>query len=178
MPQSKYGLGHFFYFKKASITKNRTAYPPINAHQLAFRLIHSFLFLLICTSTAIAADANPSDTSERLYIYDIKFEGANIHIDANYQYILSTFVDYLKKNPEIFIHIRGHVCCRSGKRISRRRARNVFRFLKRQGISKVRMTHAGYSDSIPLVFPERTDDDERRNRRVDFVLSKTQIDSK
>lgn len=33
------------------------------------------------------------------------------------------------------------------------------------------MTYAGYSDTIPAVFPERTDDDERRNRRVDFILS-------
>ncbi|MDG1332608.1 MAG: OmpA family protein [Crocinitomicaceae bacterium] len=117
-------------------------------------------------------------TKQRPYEHDIKFEGANIHIDGNYQYLLETIVDYLLKNPEIYVHIRGHVCCRPGKRISRRRARNVYRFLKRQGISKQRMSHAGYSNTIPLAFPEKTDEDERQNRRVDFVLSKERIEKK
>ena len=92
-----------------------------------------------------------------MYEHDVKFEGANVQIDGNYQYLLETIVEYLKTNPEIYVHIRGHVCCRAGQRISRRRARNVYRFLKRQGISTERMTYAGYSDTVPLAFPEKKD---------------------
>lgn len=134
--------------------------------------------LILFFAPSLHANQPIDSTSQWLYEHDIKFEGANIHIDGNYQYLLETIVDYLKKNEEIYVHIRGHVCCRPGKRISRRRARNVYRFLKRQGISKHRMTHAGYSDTIPLAFPEKTDEDERVNRRVDFVLSKERIDKK
>lgn len=110
-----------------------------------------------------------------MYKLDIKFEGSNVHIDGNYKYILDNFVEYFIQHPEVSIHIRGHVCCRPGQRISRRRARNVYRFLKQNGIDKSRMTYAGYSDSIPLAFPERTEEDERVNRRVDFILTKKWI---
>jgi outer membrane protein OmpA-like peptidoglycan-associated protein len=107
-----------------------------------------------------------------LYNLDIKFEGSNVHIDGNYQYILDNFVEYFLEHPEIAIHIRGHVCCRPGQRISRLRARNVYRFLKQHGIDKSRMTYAGYSDTMPVASPERTEEDERVNRRVDFILTK------
>lgn len=107
-----------------------------------------------------------------LYNLDIKFEGSNVQIDGNYQYILDNFVEYFLEHPEIDIHIRGHVCCRPGQRISRQRARNVYRFLKANGIEKTRMTYEGYSDTLPVVSPERTEEDERLNRRVDFILTK------
>ncbi|PHR28249.1 MAG: hypothetical protein COA38_12430 [Fluviicola sp.] len=163
--------GRFFSLRiKTATTKNRTAY--LRLDRVVFQLILSTLFIVAFASSLKAAEDLPTDTStSRLYIHDIKFEGANVHIDGNYQYLLETIVDFLQKNSETQVHIRGHVCCGAGKRISRRRARNVYRFLKRQGIAKDRMTHAGYSNSAPLIFPERTDDDERRNRRVDFVLS-------
>lgn len=146
---------------------------------MGFHLIFIISLLFFANSTRInAAEVNHKDSTTRLYIYDIKFEGANVQIDANYQYILESFAEYLNRYPELYVHIRGHVCCRAGKRISRRRARNIYRYMIALGVSKDRMTHAGYSDTLPLVFPERTDDDERRNRRVDFVLSKERIEPK
>jgi len=144
----------------------------------AIRLIFAVSFLFFSSPLHASQSPIKDTTKQWLYEHDLKFEGANIHIDGNYQYLLETIIEYLKKNPEVYVHIRGHVCCRAGKRISRRRARNVYRFLKRQGISKKRMTHAGYSNTIPLAFPERTDEDERMNRRVDFLLSTERIAKK
>jgi outer membrane protein OmpA-like peptidoglycan-associated protein len=128
---------------------------------VAFILLSSFL----SRAQPLAVD------SAFLYNLDIKFEGSDVHIDGNYQYILDNFVEYFLAHPEIAIHIRGHVCCRPGKRISRQRARNVYRFLMANGIDKSRMTYAGYSDTMPLASPERTEEDERVNRRVDFILT-------
>ena len=130
-----------------------------------------FIVSFLCSTPLSYCQENPSSDSVELYVHDIKFEGADVQINANYQYILQAFVDYLQKNPSISVHIRGHVCCRAGKRISRQRARNVYRYLRRSGISKDRLSHAGYSNTIPLADPERTQEDERRNRRVDFVLT-------
>lgn len=131
-----------------------------------------FFCILFASSTLFASPLSQRSTedSTSLYSYDIKFEGSSVHINANYQYILQAFVEYLRKNPSLSVHIRGHVCCRAGKRISRRRARNVYRYLKRSGISKDRLSYKGYSNTVPLIDPERTDEDERRNRRVDFLL--------
>jgi outer membrane protein OmpA-like peptidoglycan-associated protein len=131
-----------------------------------------FFCILFVSSTLFASplsQSSPKDSTS-LYSYDIKFEGSSVHINANYQYILQAFVEYLRKNPSLSVHIRGHVCCRAGKRISRRRARNVYRYLKQSGISKDRLSYKGYSNTVPLIDPERTDEDERRNRRVDFLL--------
>lgn len=162
------------FFIKTEHTKNSTTYLRLN--RVGFQLILSVLLIFGLAPSLNASVHSPTDSTwTRLYEHDIKFEGASVHIDGNYQYLLETIVEYLKTNREIYVHIRGHVCCRPGKRISRRRARNVYRFLKRQGISKSRMTHKGYSDSTPLITPERTDDDERRNRRVDFILSNERI---
>lgn len=142
--------------------------------------IRSLLVIVFmsCSYPLFATTYLPADTSERLYIHDIKFEGSDVHINGNYQYILQAFVEYLSKHSDVHVHIRGHVCCRSGQRISRRRARNVYRYLKRSGIDKARLSYKGYSDMIPLAYPERTDEDERRNRRVDFILSNKPVDLK
>jgi outer membrane protein OmpA-like peptidoglycan-associated protein len=107
-----------------------------------------------------------------LYPHDIKYEGNTIHINPNYQYILEEFVGKVKSDTTLLIHIRGHVCCRPGKRLSRRRARKVYRFLIRNGVPRDRMSHKGYSNDMPLVYPERKKEDAERNRRVDFVLHK------
>ena len=131
----------------------------------------SVVAFVLLNSAQVRAQVMTVD-SAFLYNLDIKFEGSNVHIDGNYQYILDNFVEYFLEHPEITIHIRGHVCCRPGQRISRQRARNVYRFLKANGIDKARMTYAGYSDTLPLASPERTEEDERVNRRVDFILTK------
>ena len=79
-------------------------------------------------------------------------------------------VETLEKDTTLRIHIRGHVCCGPGEKISMKRARNVYRFLKKNGVSADRMSYKGYSNELPKAIPEKTAEDEARNRRVDFIL--------
>jgi outer membrane protein OmpA-like peptidoglycan-associated protein len=84
--------------------------------------------------------------------------------------------DFLHYNPDIDIHIRGHICCvkfMDWDDISEKRARTVYDFLKDRSIDPSRMTFAGYGTSIPFKSPEITKEDQRLNRRVDIVFSKT-----
>jgi len=121
---------------------------------------------------ASRADTNPvADSSNMLYKNDLKYIGSSTSIDPNYRYVMEELVDILKANPLATIHIRGHVCCGPNKRISFKRARNVFKHLVREGISRTRISFAGYSDELPLAYPEKTEADEIKNRRVDFVLN-------
>ncbi|GAB5418037.1 MAG: OmpA family protein [Crocinitomicaceae bacterium] len=74
--------------------------------------------------------------------------------------------------PNLKVHIRGHVCCGKNKRISSKRARYVYKYLRKRGVSKDRISYKGYSNTLPLVFPERTDADRSKNRRVDVIYTK------
>ena len=41
----------------------------------------------------------------------------------------------------------------------------------RSGIDKSRLSFKGYSNTAPAVFPEKKEEDEQRNRRVDFIFT-------
>jgi flagellar motor protein MotB len=52
-------------------------------------------------------------------------------------------------------------------RISKARAKAVYHELIKQGVEKDRLDYVGMSNTEPLVFPEKTNADRQRNRRVD-----------
>ena len=137
-------------------------------------LNHQLKLLFFCCLFLISTNSHssPSDSTLIPFKYQLQYSGESVRIDQNYRYIMEYLVETLKKDTTVQIHIRGHVCCGPGNKISRKRAKNVYRFLKRNGISKERITYKGYSNEIPLVFPEKTEEDEARNRRVDFILYK------
>lgn len=112
------------------------------------------------------------DTTKFLFEYKLYYVGSNIHIDLNYQYVLEHLAELMHINPKWEIEIRGHVCCGPSLRISKRRARKVFKFLRSWGIDRSRITYKGYSDTMPMAFPEKTEEDEHKNRRVDFVITR------
>lgn len=81
--------------------------------------------------------------------------------------------DFFHYNQNINGFIRGHVCCSDDMPLSAERAAVVYNFLIDRSISPNRMKYQGYSNSIPAVSPEVTDEDRRRNRRVDVIFTKT-----
>jgi outer membrane protein OmpA-like peptidoglycan-associated protein len=133
------------------------------------------LALIICTcfgSQFCQAQSDPTkDTLAGLYEYDLRYVGNSTSMSPKYIYILDELIELLNKNPRVNIHVRGHVCCGPNKRISRKRGRKIYRFLKASGIADERLSYGGYSNEIPLAFPEETEEDEIKNRRVDFILS-------
>lgn len=133
------------------------------------------LFILCSTNSigqSLESGTVSNDSSTFLFEYDMRYIGSNTRIDPNYQYVLDYLIESIQKNPSWTVHVRGHVCCGPSKKISKRRAKKVYRFLKKNGIPKMRLTYKGYSDSLPLAFPEKTSEDEQKNRRVDFIISK------
>lgn len=105
-------------------------------------------------------------------IIPIKFKGGTNTIERGSQPRLEQLHATMVQYPELHIHIRGHVCCGNNQRISKKRAKVVYKYLKEHGISKDRMTFKGYSNTIPLVFPETSAADRAANRRVDVIFSK------
>ena len=80
--------------------------------------------------------------------------------------------NFLYYNPSVDAFIRGHVCCGDEMKLSRKRAKHVYKELIDRGISEERLRYKGFSNSLLLVNPERSEADRKMNRRVDIILSK------
>lgn len=129
---------------------------------------------------AIAAKRDPPSLEEIAegvpIVTPITFIGGKAKVTTeSYPYL-----EYLKatmlKNPELSAHIRGHVCCGKNMRISKNRAKAVYRYLLKNGIAKNRLSYKGYSNTKPVVWPEKTMEDRKANRRVDIIFEKAKKD--
>ena len=131
-----------------------------------------FSILIICSFSFVvkSSDTKPSDSISYFYEFEMKYNGSNFQVDENYQYVLSHLVELLNKDTTLRVHIRGHVCCGPGIKLSKKRAKKVYKYLLRSGICKTRLSYKGYSNTAPLIFPEKEEEDEMANRRVDFVI--------
>ena len=107
----------------------------------------------------------------------------NILFKINYSYIkgssyknLRTLAKYLKENDNIIFKIQGHVCCigrgrdaidlKTGKRnLSVSRAKFVYDYLSKNGVSKKRMRYEGYGSKYPL------GGDTKLDRRVEILVT-------
>lgn len=134
---------------------------------------HILLTLFLISGSYLSAQADTSFIrrySSFMYPRNIRFIGSSTEIDGNYKYVMEDLVNFLHKYDDFHIHIRGHVCCGPAESVSKKRAKSVYRFLLASGIPKERMSFKGYSDQIPAVWPEKTEEDAEANRRVDFVI--------
>ncbi len=118
-------------------------------------------------------------------IYDKKLEkGMAFQMELNIQFFDGTFkltpgsfieidklANYLIINKDVHAYIRGHVCCGKAMKLSKQRAKLVLKELVKRGVSKKRLRSQGFSNNLPLVTPEKTEEDRRKNRRVDILFS-------
>lgn len=91
--------------------------------------------------------------------------------------------EILKKNPTLEVELQGHICCDyenfDGEdtdlktfNLSFTRADAIRKFLIKMGIEPHRIKAEGMGHLNPVVYPEVTDDDRSKNRRVELVLIK------
>ncbi len=91
----------------------------------------------------------------------------------------------MRDNPNLKIRIEGHICCVVAQntdgydfdtqdfKLSENRAKEIYDILADKGIDEERMEYKGFGKSKPLIWPERTEEDENMNRRVEIrVLEK------
>lgn len=104
-------------------------------------------------------------------VIPIKFKGGTNKVLPESYHYLDALVDTMKNNSFLTAHIRGHVCCGNNVRISKKRAKAVYTYLVKHGVESHRLSYKGYSNTEPLVFPERTAADRATNRRVDIIFN-------
>ena len=121
-------------------------------------------------SNHLPVQPNPADSSQFLYEFSMRYVGSSTSIDMNYRYILESIAELLEKNPGWSVHIRGHVCCGPSQKVSDKRAKTVYIYLIKNGVDPAKLSFKGYSDTMPLRYPEKTEEDADANRRVDFII--------
>ncbi|KFF00789.1 hypothetical protein IX39_09255 [Chryseobacterium formosense] len=91
--------------------------------------------------------------------------------------------EILKKNPTLEVELQGHICCDyenfDGEdldlktfNLSFTRADAIRSFLIKMGIEPHRIKAEGLGHLNPVVYPEETEEDRTKNRRVELVLIK------
>ena len=117
-----------------------------------------------------------STKSEVLIQSNILFYGGSVTYLPESELELVALLAFLKNNPKVTAHIRGHICCAGPMDwddISFGRAKTVYYYLINRGIDDKRLTFKGYGTSMPFASPEITEEDQKANRRVDIVFTKT-----
>ncbi len=85
---------------------------------------------------------------------------------------------WLKRNKSIEVEIQGHVCCSMNskdpfvKTLSTGRAKVIHDILIKSGVDPKRLSYKGYGFSRPKYFPEKTEEDQKGNRRVEVKILK------
>lgn len=97
--------------------------------------------------------------------------------------IMKKLLQIMQQNPTLTIEIQGHVCCASKPnedglddetgdfKLSWNRAQYVRDYLIQNGIEKDRISFRGFAMTRPLVYPEKTIQDQIKNRRVEILVT-------
>lgn len=119
--------------------------------------------------------AKSNDTTTRLQLVNIYFKTDQAKLLEASNSMLYQLSDFLKANPDFQIVIEGHTDSRGSKsynkKLAKRRAKSVKRFLTKDGVSKSRLTCKTYGSSRPIA-SNKTARGRRLNRRVEFILKR------
>ena len=86
---------------------------------------------------------------------------------------LNKLIAFLKNSPTAKIEISGHTDNTGDKKsnqlLSENRAKSVYDYLIKQGITATRLTFKGYGDTKPVASNE-TNEGKTQNRRTEFTI--------
>lgn len=134
-------------------------------------------------STADLSALGTLNVGESLVLEGLNFQPGKHRILNEAKPVLKKLLTIMQENPTLQIEIQGHICC--GKKggedgiddethkfnLSWTRAQFVYDYLIEHGIDKSRLTYKGYAMSQPLVYPEKTIQDQIKNRRVEVLIT-------
>ena len=105
---------------------------------------------------------------------DVLFGSNSTELSGQSKIMLDNFAEYLKNNPSLEIRIDGHTdnIAEAGfnMRLSKKRARKVFRYLLEKGIKRQRLSYEGFGETRPVANND-TKAGRAKNRRTEFVIT-------
>jgi outer membrane protein OmpA-like peptidoglycan-associated protein len=130
-------------------------------------------------------DLSQAKTNETIRMDNIYFIGGSHRVRDGSVPELMKLLNTMRAHPTLSIQIEGHICCLSANtsfdgldynnqewRLSENRAKAVYEYLTDNGIESNRVKYKGFGITKPLVWPEQSEADENRNRRVEIRILK------
>lgn len=110
---------------------------------------------------------------DKVVLNNLNFKGGTTTLLSESEPVLKELLKIMQENPNLKIQVQGHICCQNDEQheISGARARFVWRYLKKNGIAKERMSHKDFGGTAPLyAIPETSDCERGENRRVEIEI--------
>lgn len=115
-----------------------------------------------------------SNVDDIIIVENLNFHFNTEKLVPQSQPILEFLLKVLHDNPNLKFDIIGHICCNrdiDNLTLSSRRAKFVFDFLLKRGISVLRLGYRGFGSSRPIFkIPEKSYAEEFANRRVEILI--------
>lgn len=122
----------------------------------------------------LARQIKSAKKNDRLELKHVGFvEGTN-KVRTDSEKALDDLVEILKTFPKLKIDIQGHICCSRSDlgELSLRRAKAVYEYLVKNGISRDRLSYQGFGGTKPLyTMPELSEEERQANRRVEIQIT-------
>jgi outer membrane protein OmpA-like peptidoglycan-associated protein len=123
----------------------------------------------------------PTESGTTIALAGVNFYGGRHVVLPSALPVLDALCMQLLSSPSAQIELIGHICCSDPESdgldldtgeyaLSVNRAKAVYDYLISKGISAERLSYRGLGCSQPLVWPEWTEEDRTRNRRVEVKL--------
>jgi len=122
------------------------------------------------------------DVGSSISLEELTFQPGRHFLNPEAVRYVNKLLKYLKNHPNIRFEILGHICCEVVKpdgqdfdtgeyTLSVNRAKFIYDYFIKSGISADRMTYKGLGHSKPKVFPELSEHDRYLNRRVEIMIT-------
>lgn len=142
-------------------------------------LLHSEYFDMPNVDTdkpfEIIIDLKKVKIGKSVVLKNVFFDTDKYELKENSINELQKLIDFMKINPDISIEIGGHTDNVGNKtnniELSTNRAKSVYNYLVKNGVSSTRLTFQGYGDNNPIE-SNSTEQGRAINRRTEFKVTK------
>ncbi|MEM9491168.1 MAG: OmpA family protein, partial [Myxococcota bacterium] len=115
--------------------------------------------------------------ADQIKVDKIQFEFNSPQIKSESFPSLQEVARTLKARQDVHLRIEGHTSSegsrRANQRLSQRRAKAILDFLIGEGVARNRLQSRGFGESRLLVKPDDNEEKREINRRVEFVITKS-----
>ncbi len=123
----------------------------------------------------INMQVRPIEVGQSYQLNDINFETGSAALTPEAEFVVNSFVDFLRENPTLYVVIQGHTDnvgdAKENMKLSNERAKAVYDYLLSRRIRQERIEYKGYGSEKPLAGND-TEEGRAKNRRTVFVITR------
>ncbi|MCX6273534.1 MAG: OmpA family protein [Bacteroidetes bacterium] len=119
-------------------------------------------------------EIKPIEVGQTYKLNDINYASDSFELKPESKIVIDGFFEFLSENPGIKVSIQGYTDDIGkddyNQKLSENRAKSVYEYLIRKGISQNRLSYKGFGEANPVA-PNTTEEGRAKNRRTVFVIT-------